>query len=79
MHIEEIERRVRQVLELVLGGEIAQGDVSRENEPRWDSIKNIEFAFLLEDEFGLELSENDLADFVRLSDVTRVIEVHLAA
>lgn len=75
----DIEARVRQTLELALGGPIDDGDVSRETDARWDSVKNVELIFLLEDEFGVELTEEDVTKMTRLSDVVQVVEARLAA
>lgn len=33
---------------------------SRKNTPQWDSLKHIEVIFLLEDEFGVQFSEDEM-------------------
>jgi acyl carrier protein len=36
-------------------------DVSRENTPNWDSLKHIEIMFALEEELGVEFTEEELS------------------
>ena len=79
MTVADVEARVRRTLELALGGPIADGDISRDSDARWDSIKNVELVFLLEDEFGVQLTEQDVSDLISVSSVVRIIEARLAA
>jgi acyl carrier protein len=46
-------------------------DVSRKNTPEWDSLKHIELMFALEDRFGIQFSEDELAG---LDSVARIVE-----
>lgn len=75
---DNIEMRVRDSLHLLLGGEIGDGDIVRDDEPRWDSVKNIELLFILEDTFGITFDESDLPAFHRVSTIVKVVERRLA-
>lgn len=50
-------------------------DTSRSNTPRWDSLKHIEIIFAVEDELGLEFSEEELAS---LNSVRKIIDFALS-
>ena len=45
---------------------------SRHTEAAWDSLKHVEIAFLLEDHFGIRLTERDIAS---LSDVEQIVKL----
>ena len=49
-------------------------DTSRLNTPQWDSLKNIEIIFAVEDELGLEFSEEELAS---LDSVAKIVDFAL--
>ena len=59
---QQLETGVIAVLAVALKCEVT-ADSSRKNTPRWDSLRHIEVIFALEDEFGLQYSEEDMADF----------------
>lgn len=46
-------------------------DASRQNMPQWDSLKHIEIIFELEDVFGVQFSEDEMAN---LDSVDRIVE-----
>ncbi len=65
---------IRGLLELALRRQIADGeDVSRENEPAWDSLKHVELMFLLEDHFDLRFSEKEMAAMDDTAEIARVV------
>jgi acyl carrier protein len=80
MSHDEIERQVREALAMALQCEIpAIGEVRRDDVPEWDSFKQVELVFLLEDTFGLEFSEQEMAELSSLSMIVNRIEARLAA
>jgi acyl carrier protein len=67
-----IEQAVLGVLGTILKRKLAAGTaVSRQGTAGWDSLKHIEIMFALEEEFGIEFSEGELA---RLDSVERIVE-----
>ncbi|GJH09279.1 acyl carrier protein [Caballeronia novacaledonica] len=52
---------------------------TREHSPEWDSLKHMEIMFALEDEFGTEFSEEELADLDSASKIVSAIEAKHAA
>lgn len=70
-----IEERVRRVFETTLDIEIAPGaDVLREEEARWDSLKHVALIFALEDEFGIEFDEAQMAGLDSLSRAVEALD-----
>lgn len=63
---DEVRRVVLAVLELP---ETGGGDIDRAAQPAWDSLKNLEVFFALEDAFGVEFDEDD---FVRLASTDAI-------
>ncbi len=49
----------------------AMPDVSRQNTASWDSLKHIEIMFALEDELGVEFSEDEL---IKLDSVGKIVD-----
>lgn len=73
MDRQEVQAVVLAVLANVLKCEIDL-DTSRLNTPQWDSLKNIEIIFAVEDELGLEFSEEELAS---LDSVAKIVDFAL--
>ena len=73
MNRQQIEAVVLAVLGTVLKCE-ASFDTSRQNMPQWDSLKHIEIIFAVEDELGLQFSEEELA---KLDSVTKIVNIAL--
>jgi acyl carrier protein len=46
-------------------------DMTRQNTASWDSLKHIEIMFALEDELGVEFSEEELA---KLDSVNKIVD-----
>ena len=71
------EERVRRVLETTLGISITPGsDVRREEEPRWDSLKHVALIFAIEDEFDVQLTEQQME---RIDSLRAIVEAVDAA
>jgi acyl carrier protein len=52
--------------------------LSRQTEPRWDSMKHIEVIFALEDAFGIRFDEDELAGLESVAAIARSVERHRA-
>jgi acyl carrier protein len=52
-------------------------DASPETLPQWDSSSHLNLMFALEDEFKIQLSEEEMMAMVSLSDVMTVLKSHL--
>lgn len=70
MQRSEIERRVIDVLSTALKCPIA-ADTRRADVAAWDSLKHIELIFAIEDELGLQFTEDELA---ALDSVPAIVE-----
>jgi acyl carrier protein len=70
----DIQASVLSVLEAVLKCPVGL-DSSRANTPLWDSLKHIEIVFAVEDELGIEFSEEDMAT---LNSVARIVALAAA-
>ena len=63
------------MLAQAIGAQVpADGDIVRELMPLWDSLKHVEYIFLLEDEFDVTLSEEEMGGIDRLSDAVAAVE-----
>lgn len=71
----DTEAQVRNLMAVIFKTELSKGsDIERESTPAWDSLKNIELIFAIEDEFGVVFSEQDAANLDSLSKLVRFIE-----
>lgn len=71
-----IEQTVVSVLGTILKHAFGEGvEVTRQNTVSWDSLKHIEIMFALEDELGVEFSEEELA---ALDSVRKIVDAVLA-
>ena len=70
-----IESKCRELLAQVIGeAPPASGDVLRDSTPGWDSVKHVEYIFLLEDEFDVTISEEDMTEIDSLFDAVGVVQ-----
>jgi acyl carrier protein len=70
----QVEAVVLAVLAAVLKCEVNLNS-SRHNTPHWDSLKHIEIIFAVEDELGLEFSEEEMST---LNSVAKIVNLALA-
>ncbi|ABQ27356.1 acyl carrier protein [Geotalea uraniireducens] len=76
MHRNQIEQTVLSVLEAFLKCQLKLGDdICRQNASDWDSLKHIEIMFALEEELGVEFSQEELA---KLDSVVKIVDAVLA-
>jgi acyl carrier protein len=70
---------VHRLLSFVLRREIEDGEnPSRAAEPEWDSLKHVELVFLIEDQFGMRLAEQEIAELEDAREIERFLEKRLA-
>ena len=71
----EVEELVRGIFQVALQRVVPPGqDVALENEPDWDSVKQVELLFLLEEAVGFNFLEDEMDDLTSLSGaVNRVL------
>lgn len=65
--------RVIAIASSVLKCEV-HADSSRENTPQWDSLKHVELVFAIEDELGLQFSEEQLASLHSIAALVAAAE-----
>ncbi len=51
---------------------------TRENTPQWDSLKHIEVIFILEDEFGIQFTEEEMGALNSVGKLAAKIAAHAA-
>lgn len=47
------------------------------NEKPWDSFQNVEIIFAIEEEFGIMLSQEEIAELKTLNCIINVVEGHI--
>jgi acyl carrier protein len=69
-----VEERIRGIMALVLKRPVGAGEnVTRETEPRWDSLRHVELIFSIEDEFGVMFEEDELAELTNLHALVEAV------
>lgn len=75
-----IELRMRKVFaEALRMDAIPAGEILREKEPRWDSLRHVNLIFAIEDEFGVSLTEAEMTAIDSLAKAIALLEVRDAA
>ena len=75
MDRDRIDVTVRGILGHVLKREVLPAEeVSRANEPLWDSLKNVEVIFSVEDAFGIRFDEDQLSNLTSVSALVQAVE-----
>lgn len=63
------------LMEALFGVELKDDrPVSREGVSKWDSIKHVELIFLLEDEYEVEFSEQEMSEIGDLDTIVSLID-----
>jgi acyl carrier protein len=71
---------VADLLSITVGRQIAQTEsVTRDSEATWDSLKHVELIFMLEERFGVEFSEEEMAALRSSDEIVQAIEEKRAA
>jgi acyl carrier protein len=65
-----VEQGIAEILSLVLGRPVAPGEAfSREDDPRWDSLKHLEIIFAAEEAFGVAFSAEEIGRVKSAADL----------
>lgn len=75
----DVDVQVRQLLLKLMGAGPAEGDIIREDTPAWNSLRHVDLIFMLEEAFGIELTETEMAELDRLSAIVALVEQRRAA
>ncbi|MFZ3381262.1 MAG: acyl carrier protein [Candidatus Acidiferrales bacterium] len=76
----EIQKVVTELLSIILGRQVAMTEsVTRESDPKWDSLKHVELVLMLEEQFGVQFSEQEMAALCTADDIVRAVEEKHAA
>ena len=76
----QIRGEVAELLSLSVGRQIALTEsVTRDSEPTWDSLKHVELIFMLEERFGVQFSEEEMASLRSSDEIVHLIEEKGAA
>jgi acyl carrier protein len=75
----ELVPRIRKVFRSVFGSEIVfDATLSRTQEPRWTSLKHVEFIISLENEFGVRFDGADATDMTSIATVIEKVGQRLS-
>ena len=76
----QIHAAVAELLSITVGRPIALTEaVTRDAEPTWDSLKHVELIFMLEERFGVQFSEEEMAALRSSGDIVHAVEGKSAA
>ena len=71
----QIQAAVVNLLSITIGRQITQTEVvARDSEPAWDSLKHIELILMLEEQFGVQFSEKEMAALRSSDKIVNAIE-----
>ncbi len=71
----EIEEAVAELLSISLGRPVAHGEsVTRDSDPKWDSLKHVQLVLLLEEHFGVQFSEEEMGTLRSSDEIVQAIE-----
>jgi acyl carrier protein len=71
----EIQEAVAELLSISLGRQVAQTEsVTRDSDPKWDSLKHVQLILLLEEHFGVQFSEEEMGALRSSDEIVKAIE-----
>jgi len=77
---QQIHADVAELLSITTGRQIGLAEkVSRDSEAGWDSLKHVELIFMLEERFGIQFSEEEMAELRSSDQIVQSIEEKRAA
>lgn len=80
MKSSEIQNGVAELLSITVGRSIARNEsVTRDSEPTWDSLKHVQLILMLEERFGVQFSEEEMAGLKDSEEIVQAIEKKSAA
>ena len=73
---ESMTERVKRIMAKVLRVPVASigDDASPDDIPSWDSLRNMNLVLAIEEEFGVELSDQDISEMRTVRLITLVVE-----
>jgi acyl carrier protein len=76
----EIQAAVAELLSITVGRQIRPKEaVTRDSEASWDSLKHVELIFMLEERFGVQFGEQEMAELRSSDRIVQAIEEKHAA
>jgi acyl carrier protein len=76
----QIQSAVADLLTITLGRQVAQNEsVSRDSESTWDSLKHVQLILMLEEQFGIQFSEEEMGSLRDSDGIVRAVEEKNAA
>lgn len=76
----EIKNGVAELLSITVGRPITGNEsITRESEPTWDSLKHVQLILMLEERFGVQFSEEEMAGLRDSDEIVSAIEKKNAA
>jgi acyl carrier protein len=74
MSIDGVDSTVREILETALGEPLEPGeDPSRSQTERWDSLSHLEIVLMLEEQFAVRFSEEEIVALDSLNGILAVL------
>jgi acyl carrier protein len=71
----QIQAAVAELLSVSVGRQVAVTEsVTRDSEPTWDSLKHVELVLMLEEHFGVQFNEQEMAGLNTSDQIVRAIE-----
>ena len=76
----QIQSAVAELLSITLGRRVPQNEsVSRDSESTWDSLKHVQLILMLEEQFGIQFSEEEMGSLRDSDGIVRAVEEKNAA
>ena len=76
----QIQSTVAELLTITLGRPVTQNEsVSRDTESSWDSLKHVQLILMLEEQFGVQFSEEEMGSLRDSDGIVRAVEAKNAA
>ena len=71
----EIQEAVAELLSISLERPVAQAEsVTRDSDPKWDSLKHVQLILLLEEHFGVQFNEEEMGALRSSDEIVQAIE-----
>jgi acyl carrier protein len=71
----EIQAVVAELLSISLGRPVAQTEsVTRDSDLKWDSLKHVQLILLVEEQFGVQFSEEEMGALRSSDEIVQAIE-----
>jgi acyl carrier protein len=71
----EIREAVAELLSISLGRPVAETEsVTRDADPKWDSLKHVQLVLLLEEHFGVQFNEEEMGGLRSSDKIVQAIE-----